>query len=189
MGDLSTGDWLDTETKACLQQAPPSKLAPSATETFSLVILRRDPLTERRRQGQAFERVLGVSLGDAKHLTTAPLPFILKRGLTLSDAMLGQFELICSDIVSVFLSDEVTLSADPRYLADLYRDLLDSDEFAMVTVSITAIPPGESGRKFVRRFIADTAPPLPHPMRATRKKARIMCHWAKKLGGMVSAGE
>ncbi len=178
-------DWLDTETKACLQQSPPSKLAPSTTGTFSLVVLRRDPLTDRRKQAFAFECVLGRPLGDAKRLTTAPLPFVLKRGLTLADAMLKQAQLVCCDIVSVFLADEVTLSAEPKYLADLYRDLLDSDEFAIVTVSVTAIPPGVAGDAFVQYFIAETSPPLPHRMRATRKKVRFMRYCAQELGGMV----
>ncbi len=186
MSDTHTRDWLDTETKAYLQQSPPSKLAPSTIGSFSLVVLRRDPLPDRRRQAQAFERVLEGPSKDGALFTTARVPFVLKRGLILSDAMLGQFELICCDIVSVFLADEVALSADPKYLADLYRDLLASDEFAMVTVSVTALPPGNSGLEFVRRFIADSPPPLPHRMRATRKKTRIMRHWARKLGGTVS---
>lgn len=186
MSDIPVRDWLDTETNACLQPSPPSKLAPATTAAFSLVVLRRDPLTDRRRQARAFERVLGTPLGDAKRLTTAPLPFVLKRGLTLADAMLGQSQLVCCDIVSVFLADEVVLNADPKYLADLYRDLLDSEEFAIVTVSVTAIPPGVAGEGFVQYFIGETCPPLPHRMRATRKKLRIMHRIAREAGGTVS---
>ncbi len=186
MSDPHTRDGLDTETKACLQPSPPSKLAPSTIGSFSLVVLRRDPLTDRRRQAQAFERVLGTPLGDAKRLTTAPLPFVLKRGLILSDAMLKQSQLVCCDIVSVFLADEVALSADPKYLGDLYRDLLASDEFAMVTVSVTALPPGVAGEGFVQYFIGEKCPTLPYRMRATRKKLRMMRRIARELGGTVS---
>ncbi len=185
MDNRPAGDWLDTETKACLQQLPPSKLAPADTDTFSLVVLRRHPQTDPRRQAAAFERVLQTTLGDAKHLTTAPPPFILKHGLSLSDALLGQFELICCDIVSVFLADEVVAHAEPQYLADLYHDLLDSDEFATVSIRIIAIPSSAESDAFVKRFIGDAPLSLPCQMYVTRKKSRIMRHWARKLGGMV----
>ena len=41
--------WLDTETKAMLQQVPPEKVAPATTETFSLVVLAFDTAGDHNR--------------------------------------------------------------------------------------------------------------------------------------------
>lgn len=187
MGNNRKEQWLDTETQACLQRSPPSKLAPPTTETFSLVVLNFDQITDHRRQVRALERVLQTSFIDAEWQTTRTPPFILKRQLTLSDAVLGQFELICSDIISVFITDAVLSAAEPEYLAALYEGLLRSDEFASVTVWVNALPqPADSAGSFLRQFIGEELPSLPYPMQVTRKKSRIMSHWARKFGVVVS---
>ena len=115
------------------------------------------------------------------------MPFVIKRELILADAMLAQFELICCDIISVFISDEVMSNAEPQYLAELYNALIQSDEFATVALLVTDIPSTEPGKEFFQQFIGDSLLPLPYKMMTTRKKARIMTHWARKVGAVVSA--
>lgn len=185
--DTSSNRWLDTETKACLQRSPPLKLSPPTTERFSIVVLYWEPFSDQRRRVRAFERVLRTTLTDAEFEASRRLPFVVKRGLTLSDAMLAQFELICCDIASVLIADPVISAAEPQYLADLYNSLIRSDEFATLRISVTAIPPNELGRQFVQQFIGNGNPSLPHTMRIMLKKARIMTHWAGKIGAAVSA--
>lgn len=112
-------------------------------------------------------------------------PFIVKRELTASGAMLAQFELICCDIISVFISDAVMSNAEPCYLAELYSSLACADEFEEVGVRLVSIPPHPAGHAFVEQFIGDGIPGLPHDMIATRKKARFIAHWAKEIGARV----
>ncbi len=91
--------WLDTETKALLQKSPPKKLAPPDTAMFSLVLLsiyRHDI----EREIRAIRRILQTSNVEARHLLGKPLPVRITEGLTHSDALLGQFELISCDSVS-----------------------------------------------------------------------------------------
>lgn len=177
--------WLDTETKTCLQQAPPERLTAAATEPFFVVVLLCPSGAKHVRRVRAFDRVLQTSRIDAEIQTTRPPPFILSRDLTLSDAMLAQFELISCDIVSVFISDTVMSSADPQYLADLYGALIRSDEFAMVTRLVMSVPQDQAGDQFIRQFIGDERPIMPYTMLMTRKKARIMGHWATKIGAVL----
>ena len=145
-----------------------------------------DRLSNHRRQVRAFERILRTSRSDAEFETKKTVPFVTKRELTRSDALLAQFELICSDVISVFIVDAVLSNAEPGYLARVYRGLIQSDEFKMVAVSIDAIPGGVTGNDFVQQFIADETPPLRHRMIITQKKARIMSHWARKIGVSIS---
>jgi hypothetical protein len=177
--------WLDTETKAFLQQLPPLKLAPANTETFSIVVLREESEPISDRCVRAFERILRTTRIEAESQTTKTPPFVVRRALALTDAILAQFELVCCDIVSVFLADPVASDAEPAYLADLYHLLTQSDEFARVTVLVNWIPPDEAGDEFVDQFIGTRAAQMPYRMMTTRKKARIMDHWAKKIGGDV----
>jgi len=177
--------WLDTETETCLQQTPPEKLAPAATEPFSVVVLLCPSGAEHVRRVRAFDRVLQTSRTDAEIQTTRTPPFILSCELTLSDAMLAQFELISCDIVSVFISDTVMSNVEPQYLAELYRALIRSDEFAMVTRLVMSVPQDQAGDQFIRQFIDDERPIMPHAMRVTQKKARIMAHWARKIGAVL----
>ena len=188
MVERQPNQWLDLETKACLQQSPPSKLAPPTTRAFSVVVLRVAPSPGHSRHVRAFERVLRTSHTDAEFQTTRHVPFVVKRELTLADAMLAQFEFICCDIISVFISDEVLSNAESQYLADLYNTLIHSDEFATVALLVTHIPPNEAGNEFFQQFIGDRLLPLPHKMMATQKKARIMTHWARKVGAVVGSG-
>lgn len=178
--------WIDAQTKAVLQQVPPQKAAPASTDTFSVVVLSCEAMVEHARHVRAFHRVLGTSLIDAEFQTTRRPPFILKREFTASGAMLAQFELVCCDIVSVFISDAVMSDADPSYLAELYGSLARADEFEEVGVRVVSIPPHGAGRAFLEQFVGDGTPCLPYDMVATRKKARLMTHWATKVGAKVA---
>lgn len=104
--------------------------------------------------------------------------------------MLGQFELACCDAVAVFLRDEVVAANDAAYLAEVYSDLLASEEFRPVGIEIRSVPNDERGRRFVDQFIgADEAlpPPVALPIRrtVTGKKARFTRHWGQKIGADV----
>ncbi len=180
--------WLDTETKALLQRAPPEKLAPPDIGIFTLVLLafQRESL---ERLVAAVERVQNAARGEAIKVLALPLPTPIKRGLSYEDALLGQFDLIACDAVSVFLADEIVSDAPKSYLTELYSDVRKSLEFELVSVRIESVPFDAKGRDFLDRFIGVTAPQLPLELTAMKKKARIMEHWATKIGGRVVVGE
>lgn len=177
--------WVDAETRAALQQVPPQKLAPATTDTYSLVVLSCDTYCDHARRVRAFERVLCTSSIDAEFQTTREPPFLVKRELTPAGALLAQFELICCDVVSVFVSDAVMSSADASYLGELYSGLVRSDEFEEVGVRLVSVPSHSAGRAWLDQFVGRDIPGFPYDMAATRKKARIMVHWAMKIGGRV----
>ena len=177
--------WLDTETKAVLQKSPPEKLAPATTETFSIVVIDRSFRPIPSRHLRAYYRVLGTSIGDATEILKQTIPFILKRRLTLPDAMLAQFELICCDIISAFVSDTVISNADPEYLSGLWNSLKTGEEFEKQWVTIDNAPENACGADFLEQFVGVQAMDFPIEITAMRKKARIMQHWAKKIGATV----
>ena len=176
--------WLDPETKALLQKLPPDKLAPPDIDGFTLVLLsvHRADLT---RLPRAVQRILGGSFKDAAASLHADLPIPVKRGLTLADAMLGQFELICCDAISVFIADGVVSGARPGYLDDLYGSLLRSHEFAETTLRIERLPVDVRGEAFIDQFLGHS-PDLPAVLTLSRKKARIIYQWANRIGAQVS---
>ena len=112
-------------------------------------------------------------------------------GLSLGDAMLGQFELVCCDSVSVFLRDEIVSSAEQEYLTQLYQQFPESPEFQSVTVTVVSLPDTVSGKHFADQFLGE-ADVIVHGSRGPsrcenmmRKKARIMTHWAQKIGAEI----
>jgi hypothetical protein len=180
--------WLDTETKAILQPSPPAKLAPPDTATFTLVLL-GVPQGKPDRVVSALERILGGAREKALQLLARPVPASVKGRLSYPDALLGQFELIACDAVSVFLMDEVVSTAPADYLAGLYAELCESPEFKSVSVRIESMPADERGRDFLDRFTGAASPELPLELRVMGKKARIMTHWGAKIGGKVAVVE
>ena len=178
-------DWLDTETKALLQQLPPEKLAPPDTVAFTLVLLavRGD---DRSGLLRAVQRAAQVAMDDAERIASRGFPASIKTGLSYTDVQIAQFELICCDAVSAFIADEVVAEAPADYLTDLYAKLLRSDEFELVSVRIDSIPGSPMGQEFCDRFLSGRRPIAPAVVDLMRKKARIMEHWAKKLGGRVA---
>jgi hypothetical protein len=183
-------EWLDTETKAMLQQAPPEKLAPPDTGMFTLVLLQKG--NDLTRIVQALTRIPGLSREKAEHLAKWACPLRVAGNLSFGDAMLGQFELVCCDSIAVFLRDEVVASAERQYLAELYQQFLASPEFERVTVTVASLSDAELGERFVDQFLGGMAhvsccPPRGccYEGKAMRKKARIMAHWAEKIGAEV----
>jgi len=176
--------WLDTETKALLQRSPPEKLAPPDTAIFGLVLL---AVQEGRweRLAEAVERVRATTRDEAWKTLACPLPTLVKRGLSHEDALLGQFELVACDSISAFLVDEVIDNASRSYLSELYRDICRSPEFELVSVRIEDIPVDAMGSEFLNRFLGMTTAALPMELKFMRKKARIMEHWAAKIGGQI----
>lgn len=181
------GAWLDTETKMLLQRSPPEKLAPPNTSTFALVLLAAQRVN-RERLISAVERIREASRDEAAKILEHSLPIMVKRGLSYEDAMLGQFELITCDAISAFLSDEVVDNASESYLAELYENVCRSSEFERIPVRIDSLPVDEKGKEFMIRFIGAVDCHFPLKLTAMKKKARIMEHWAVKIGGQITLG-
>jgi hypothetical protein len=177
--------WFDAEIKAALQKLPPKKLSPATIVSFAVVVLSLGSIANHAWQVRSIHKVLGTSLQDAELQLNRKLPFVLKRELTLADAMLTQFELACADVISIFLSDHIVTNGDSVYLASLYRDMVRADEFEIVTVRVVSVPDGATGRSFTDQFIAPDLRAFPCEFTSLRKKARIMTHWAKKIGATV----
>jgi hypothetical protein len=178
-------DWLDTETKASLQRSPPKKLAPPNTATFTVVLLAVHG-HNRPALVRAVQRAAQVSADEATSIVSRPLPAQVKKGLTYLDGQIAQFELIACDAISVIIPDEVVATGSAHYLAELYSSLQNIDEFETVPVRVEAIPDDPKGQAFCEIFFGGQKPTLPAVVRAMRKKARIMQHWAEKIGGHVT---
>jgi len=182
--------WLDTQTKELLQDVPPTKLAPAGTAGFSLAMLDdgKDPARTARAVARIAEQIGRPLLPWRK----PPFPIVIVSGLTIEEALFGQFELISCDAISVFLRDEVVAKGLDDYLRNLYVDLRHSHEFEAVTVRLRSVPDNEDGDRFLDQFLGidrkdlttgSTAIPL--RTKVARKKARIMLHWAVKTGAVV----
>ena len=176
-------EWLDTETAAILSGTPPRKLAPARAAGFSLVMLAEgaDPL----RTAEALRRIPRVAEEELAACERRECPFVVVSGLTEADALLGQFELICADCISVFIQDEVVRGADSRYMADLYSRLLESPEFEQVRVVVRFLPPGEAARQYLAQFVSKNQGEEVFGGVMSRKKARIMQHWGIKIGATI----
>jgi hypothetical protein len=96
---------LDTETKAILQKEHEPKLAPSKAAEFALVLIRKG--TDDQRLVRAIRRINECSESEAIELSRLPTPITINPGLTESEALFGQFELICCDAVAAFIRSEV----------------------------------------------------------------------------------
>ena len=184
-------NWLDTQTKEILQGVPPAKLAPADAAGFSLVMLEdgKAPL----RTARAVARIAAQIDRPSLPLPGPPFPVVIVGSLAIEDALFGQFELISCDAISVFIRDEVVSEGLDEYLRNLYDDLRHSHEFEVVTFDISTLPNSADGDRFLDQFMGIDANELAHRMIATplrtrlaRKKARIMAHWAEKIGVAVA---
>ncbi|HTQ39204.1 MAG TPA: hypothetical protein VMJ32_09245 [Pirellulales bacterium] len=176
---LDAINWLDTQTKAQLQKSPPDKLAPPAVDGYSLVLLERG--TDRERVYKTIE-----ALADNPNKIISKCPVVVRQHLTLTDALEGQFELICTDSISIFLDDNIVRDGECEYLDDLYRNVRKSTEFEPVNIELRSIPNNESGKRFLRQFFGQVLG-VPPKHTVTRKKARIMVHWGNKLGAVIES--
>jgi hypothetical protein len=169
-------DWLDTQTKAELQGSPPRKTAPPTEAGFSVVLLSRGDSAQR------VDRVLRQVVSDPRK-PRKECPFVVRSGLSETDALEMQFEFICVDSVAVFVDDQVVDNASQKYLEDLYETLLQSSEFQLMRVHVSSIPPNENGTRLLEQFFGKRQ--LPINQVVARKKARILEHWATKIGAEV----
>jgi len=124
------------------------------------------------------------SEADAAVLASRSTPVTINPDLTEEEALWGQFELVCCDAVSIYLRSEVIEQNDHSYLWPLFKKVSESSEFRPATVSITQVPATESGDKFLAQFVGSPAMNRAFPMTLMIpfKKARIMEHWATRVG-------
>ena len=178
-------NWLDTQTKELLQKVGDHDLAPPKTAEFALVLLRKGQ--DHQRLVDAIVRINKCSESKATTLASRQTPLTINPDLTETEALWGQFELICCDAISIFLRSEVVAQNDKLYLWPLFKKVLDSSEFKAATVSIVQVPETESGGKFVQQFLGGVPVKRVFPMTLTMpfKKARIMEHWATRVGAQL----
>ena len=193
-GNRSDSPWLDTETKAILQPTPPEKRTAVETSGFTLILLEKGLRLDRL--ARALERIGRDSERPMTWLLDTACPAVIRSGLALDEAVVGQFELICCDCISVFLRDEVVAQGDSHYLRELYGQLRNSLEFQPVFIRITFIPDTDVGRLFCDQFLpsAETktvryGAEIAVRDRVFRKKARMMAHWATEIGARLATEE
>ena len=186
--------WLDTETKAILQGAPPPKQAPPLAAPFTLVLLTKGQ--NRERTVRAVNRIVPVAVELPETILEGPCPLVIRTGLAHDDALLGQFELISCDAISVFLRDEVVGEGDPAYLEDLYVTIRWGREFGEESIRVVSVPNDPRGDRFLDQFVGppgvvrqDLQSGEGLDLRIPRRKAKLMRHWARKIGGTMTGGE
>jgi len=181
-------EWLDPQTLEMLHREPPVQDAPARLPDFSLILLEAAGNQERMRR--AVRRINDCSDSDARELLARPLPLVVNADLSFHDAALGQFELVCCDAIAVLLASRVAARAEEPYLKQLFARLHRSDEFRDVTLRVGYVPGTEEGRRFLDQFLglvgveAETQQ-FPTDMHMYYKKARIMVHWAARIGAEV----
>ena len=181
-------NWIDPQTKEILQKEPEPKLAPPKAGEFALVLLRRGP--DEQRLVRAIGRINQGSQAEAMVLARWALPTRINSNLTQEEALWGQFELICCDSIALFVRSEV-LSARHKgnYLADLFQQVLESPEFQEAKLDIFDVPETDLGHKFVDQFLGSPTLNRRHftnlSVWVSNKKARIMKHWAVKVGAQI----
>ena len=178
-------NWLDPQTKELLQKLGDEKLAPSKTAEFALVLLRKGP--DQQRLVDAIVEINKCSEADAVVLASRATPVTINPDLTEGEALWGQFELVCCDAVSVYLRSEVIEENDQTYLWPLFKKVSESSEFRPATVTVTEVPATEAGEKFLEQFAGSSALGRAFPVKLTVpfKKARIMEHWASRVGARM----
>jgi len=182
-------NWLDTETKAILQKENQQKWAPPRAAEFALVMIRKG--TDDDRLVRAIRRINDCSESEAIELSRLPTPVTINPGLNEAEALFGQFELICCDAVAAFIRSEVLLEqAEQAYLHSLFQRVSQSPEFKPTRIDILEVPATDAGDRFVDQFLGVAL--VGEKTRATRlsvrvpyKKARIMKHWAARVGAKV----
>lgn len=179
-------NWLDTQTKELLQRTRDDKLAPPRAAEFALVLLRKGP--DQQRLIDALVEINQCPKAEAAGLANRPVPLTINSDLTEEEALWGQFELICCDAVGIFLRSEVIEQNDWPYLGPLFKRVLESPEFSPATVNIAHVPATEPGDKFLKQFVGASTATCAFPVTLVIpfKKARIMKHWATRVGAELT---
>ncbi len=180
--------WLDPQTQEILQPEPPHKIAPPTLPGYSLILL--ETRGGQERMVRAVRRANDCADSDAKELLARRLPLVVNPDLSYQDALLAQFEFVCCDAITVFLASEVVAEAEPSYLNELFAKLRRSDEFRDATLSLEHVPRNEEGGRFLDQFLglvegAVEIQRFPVDLQVLYKKARIMAHWAGRIGAKV----
>ena len=177
-------NWLDTETKAILQKEDESKPTLVKTAEFALVLIRKG--TDDERLVRAIRRINECGEAKAVELVHLPKPVTINAGLTEAEAYFGQFELICCDAIAAFFRSEIILEQnEPRYLRALYQQIERSREFKPTLMEVVQVPATEGGEMFIDQFIGNDFSNESFSCVVPYKKARIMKHWATRVGAEV----
>ena len=181
-------NWLDTETKAILQRREDPKLTPPKAGEFALVLLGKG--TDAERLVHAIREINNCTETEAIELVGLPVPVTINRGLTEGEALFGQFELICCDAIAAFIRSEILWEQDQNYLNSLWMKILASPEFKSAKIDVLELPATESGEKFAEQFLGMSVSNLKtgtsgYSVSVPFKKARIMKHWAARIGAQV----
>jgi hypothetical protein len=179
--------WLDTQKKEILQKVGEANLTPPYTAALTLVLVRKG--TDHDRLVRAICRINECDEPEAVKLAAQRTPVRINSDLSEGDALWGQFELICCDAVSIFIRSEVLDQMDLAEFQSLVQKTSQSTEFQPTTVTITEIPRTESGLSFVDQFLCSFEPEkvagFPSTLIVPFKKARIMEHWATRIGAKL----
>ena len=182
-------NWLDTETKSILQKDYEPKLAPPKAAEFGLVLLRKG--SDDLRLVRAICRINDCPESEGIAIAQQTTPAVINPGLTEAEALWGQFELICCDAVAAFVRSEVLLDPEQRdYLNTVFQRVLLSPEFKPTTIDVREVPATEAGERFLEQFIGKAIPEGNRPLDeftllVPYKKARLMKHWAIRVGAQV----
>jgi len=180
-------NWLDTQTKEILQKVVEPKLAPPKVAEFTLVLVRKG--ADHARLVRAIRRINECDEPEAVELAARRTPVRVNSGLSEGEALWGQFELICCDAVSIFIRSEALDQMDLAEFQSLVQKTSQSTEFQPTTVTIAEVPQTESGLSFVDQFLGSFEPArdaaLPSAVVVPFKKARIMQHWATRVGARI----
>jgi hypothetical protein len=181
-------NWLDTETKAILHKEAKPKLSTAKVAEFALVLIRKG--VDPSRLVRAISRINECGQSKAIELSQRPAPITINPDLTEAAAIYGQFELICCDAISAVIRSEVVALAYGGYYLNLLKQISRSPEFWPVTIRIDDIPLNESGHKFTDQFLGMRLSEIiklgfPRQFTMPAKKARIMKHWATRIGAQV----
>jgi len=182
-------NWLDTETEAILQKEYGAKLAPPKAAEFGLVLLRKG--NDELRLVRAICRINDCLESDGIAIARQPTPTIINPGLTEAEALSGQFELICCNGIAAFVRSEVLLDQEQQdYLQTVFQRVLLSPEFRPTRIEVREVPDTEAGKKFMEQFIGVAAMEANRPLDefsllVPYKKARLMKHWAVRVGALV----
>jgi len=193
-GDPEDSPWLDAQTRAILHPTPPEECVALGVSGFTLVLLQKG--FQHDRLTRALQRIRR----DPERATTpvlfAPCPTRVRSGLSLEEAIVGQFELICCDCISVFVRDEIAADGATGYLRGLYSQLRSSPEFQPVFITITFVPDTDAGRRFCDQFLSTAQEKtirygneIVMKDRVYQKKARMMAHWAVEIGVRLTIDE
>ena len=180
--------WLDLQTQEILQPEPPEKIAPPTSPDYSLILLASGK--DLSHMLRAMQRINDCDELVAKNLLNGRLPMVVNPDMPYHDALLGQFEFVCCDAVSVFIASEVVMGAESSYLGDLFKKLRRSPEFAETRITIHSVPDNKDGWRFLDQFLGiDTTRIInqvfPMDVSVLWKKARIMAHWASQISAIV----